>query len=155
MANAIKWSALGTYTTAIAGAATAPTLKNLANNTGKLGNAIDNATSGRDIYSEWELYVRCASAPTGNPFVDLYFIESADGTNYEDPGSSDSPVPAKMPVITFPIRLVATQQRIVIPRLILPPFKFKPMIWNNTGQAFTNTDNENVLSYRTYNEEIQ
>jgi hypothetical protein len=37
----------------------------------------------------------------------------------------------------------------------LPPFNFKPLVINKSGQAMSNTDSENILSYRPYNEEIQ
>jgi len=154
MANAIKWSALGTFTTAIAGAGVAPTLKALANAAQKLGAEIDNATATRNVLADWVLDVRGASAFTAGTWVELYFVQSVDGTNYAD--GDDSVAPAASALVgTFPLRAVSTQQRLALRGIELPPTKFKPLVINRGGQAFTNTDNENVLSYRPYNPEIQ
>lgn len=153
MANAIKWSALGTFTTAIAGAGTAPTLKNLANNAQKLGNEIDN-TSGRNIYADLDLFCRFQSAPSAGGTCEVYFIQSVDGTNYADGDDTVAP-PITALVAVIPVRAVTTQQRIAYRQIVLPATKFKPLLINKSGQAMTNTDNENILSYRPYNEEVQ
>lgn len=153
MPNAVKWSALGTRTLAIDGAATAPTLKNLANNARVLGNEIDNATSARNQYADWYLDIRFAVAPAAGAVVEVYFVTAHDDTNYEDGDSSTTP--AKPPRFVVPVRAVTTQQKIVVEQIILPPFKFKPLFINTGGQALTNTDNENRLYYRPYNDELQ
>lgn len=152
MANALKWSALGTRTLIINGDATTPTLKNLTSTSRKLGNEIDNA-SVQNQYAEWYADLRFASAPAAGAVVEVYFIEAHDDTNYED--GDDSTTPAKPPAFLIPVRAVTTQQKIVIPYILLPPFKFKPLVINTAGQALTNTDNENRLYYRTYNDELQ
>jgi len=36
---------------------------------------------------------------------------------------------------------------------MIGPGKYKPVVVNTGGQAFTNTDNENILYYRLYNEQ--
>jgi hypothetical protein len=158
MANRIPYSALGSFTTAIAGAATAPTLKNLANSGRKIGNAIDltGAGTARNVLVYFELLWRNASAPAANAPIELYLIPSIDGTNYDDADDSTDP-PASHLIYTFQTRAVATaQRRSNGPRpLILPAVKFKPFIYNKSGQAFTNTDNENVLSYRIVDYEVQ
>lgn len=153
MANKILWSALGTYTTAIAGAGVAPTLKNLANGGQKIGNEIDN-TSARDQYADWDLYCRFASSPSAGGSCDLYFIQAVDGTNYQDGDDSVAP-PVTAYVGSFPVRAVTTQQRVDLRQVMLPATKFKPLLINNSGQAMTNTDNENILSYRPYDDEVQ
>jgi hypothetical protein len=155
MANKVLWSALGTYTTAIAGGASAPTLKALSAAAQKIGDAIDLTGAGaRDILSEWDLMVRFASAPASGAYVSLYFILSVDGTNYQDGDDSIAP-PQSAFVRNFPCRLVDTQQRISLSGIRLPPTKFKPLVINNGSTAFTNTNDENVLSYRAYDPEIQ
>lgn len=153
MANEILWSALGTYTTAIAGAGVAPTLKNLASGGQKIGNAIDNATA-KDQYSDWDLYCRFGSAPSAGGSCDLYFIQAVNGTNYQDGDDSVAP-PVTAYVGSFPVRAVTTQQRVALRGLLLPATLFKPLLINNSGQSMTNTDDENILSYRPYNDEIQ
>lgn len=150
MANAIKYGALGSYTTAIAGAGVAPTLKNLSSAARKLGNAIDLTASGsRNLEANWDLLVRGASAFSATGAIELYFVKSIDGTNYENGDDSTDPPPSALVGIFYP-RAVTTAQRISIARIPLPNCIFKPFIYNKGGQAFTNTDNENVLSYRAY-----
>ena len=145
-----NYSALGTFTTAIDGSTTTPTLKNLANNGRKIGNAIDlTGSSDRDLGAFFELLVRSASAPAANAPVELYLICSPDGTNYER--GDDSTDPASTALIhVFPLAAVSTGYRLSSgPRpIILPACKFKPFIYNKSGQAFTNTDAENILSIR-------
>jgi hypothetical protein len=153
MANAVKWSALGTYTTVINGADVAPTLKGLANAGGKLGIEVDNATD-RNMYADFDLLCRFAAAPSAGGYVALYLVSAVDGTNYADGDDSVVP-PATAMVGTFPVRAVDTAQRVALRHVLLPATKFKPMVINKSGQAMTNTDDENVLSYRAYNEEVQ
>jgi hypothetical protein len=150
--STITWSTLGTFTTAIAGASTAPTLKNLANNGQKIGSEID-VTGIRNLYADFELYCRFVTAPTAGGLVSLYFIQALDGTNYADGDDSVAP-PQTAWAGVFPLRAVTTQQRIVLRHVLLPNTKFKPLLINKSGYAMTNTDNENILSIRQYSEEI-
>ncbi len=150
MTTTRKWGAQGTFTMAIAGAASAPTLKNLANAGQKIGNAIDNS-SNRYIYADWDLFCRFASSPSAGGYVALYLIPAVDGTNYTDGDDSVAP-PPNLLIATFPVRAVSTAQRVSAIGLRLPNGVFKPLVVNVSGQAMTNTDNENVLSYRPYYE---
>jgi hypothetical protein len=149
MSTPTLWSALGTFTLAIAGDASSPTLKNLASAGQILGNEID-WTADRSQYGIWQLRVRGASAFTAGSSVVVYFIQAADGTNYED--GDTSVLPAKAPRIIFPVRAVSTQQIIDVDPVLFPATKFKPLLVNNGGQAFTNTTDENQLHYRPYND---
>jgi len=153
MANAVKWSALGTFTTVINGDATAPTLKNLANNAQKLGSEVDGATE-RHMLADFDLYCRFAVAPSSGGHVALYLLQAIDGSNYAD--GDDSVAPAATALVgTFIVRAVTTQQRIAVRGVTLPATKWKPLAVNKSGQAMTNTDNENILRYRSYDPEIQ
>jgi hypothetical protein len=152
MPNAVKWSALGTRTLVINGDASAPTLKNLANGARVLGAEIDGATD-RNQVADWHLDARGASAFAVGSVVEVYFVVAHDDTNYEDGDSSITP--AKAPDFIVPLRNVSTQQKVVVRGIPLPPFKFKPLFVNTSGVALTNTDNENRLYYRAYNDEIQ
>lgn len=153
MANSIKWSALGSVLTFINGDNTAPTLKNLASLGQKLGNEVDNSTD-RNQYADFELQVRGVSAFTIGDYAELYLIQCLDGTNYSDGSDSVSPPPSTL-VGIFPFQAVSTAQRLVLKHVFLPATKFKPLIINKGAQALTNTDNENLLRLRTYNNEIQ
>lgn len=148
--SARRWSALGTYSTAIAGASSAPTLKNLANAAQKIGNAIDLTAAGsRQLYVDLDLLCRFQSAPVAGGYCEVYFVPAVDGTNYGDGDDSVAP-PLTYLVAQFPVRAVTTAQRVAYPRLVLPATLFKPLLINKSGVAMTNTDNENVLSYRAY-----
>jgi hypothetical protein len=155
MASKIKWSAQNAISTVINGDASAPTLKNLANNGQKVGSEVDNSlAANRDQYGDFELLVRGASAFSSGGYVELYLIQPVDGMNYQDGDDSVAP-PASALVGVFPLRAVNTQQRLALRGLLLPAGKFKPLVINKGGQAFTNTDNENVLKLRTFNDEFQ
>lgn len=150
MANPLKFSALGTFTTAIAGAASGISLKNLANGGRKLGAAIDlTGASNRQIWSNWELLVDPASAPGNGAPVELYFICAPDGTNYEYGDDSTDP-PFSAWAATFYLQGTANQHRIDVKHIRLPNCIFKPLVRNNSGQAFANINDVNILSYESF-----
>lgn len=157
MATTRTWVAYGISKTAIIlGADVAPTLKNLSSAAQKCGSEIDN-TSNLYQYVDWELYVRFASAPAAGASVSLYLVPAIDGTNYGDGADDSVTPPATCWVGAFPVRAVNTQQRVSLAaptaQCMIGPGKYKPVIVNSAGQAFTNTDGENILYYRLYNEQ--
>lgn len=153
MANIIKWGAQSSFTWAINDSATAPTLKGLANNGQKLGNAYDN-NANRNMFAAFQLWCKGASAFTANTVCELYILSSTDGSTYAD--GSDTIAPGyHMLVGVFPLRAVATAQLIILRDIPIPPLKFKPLLINRGGQAFTNVDTENHLLMWTYNPEVQ
>ncbi len=144
----LRWDTPDAITTIILGAGVAPTLKALASGGRKLGSEQDGATN-LQVFADFELQVRGAVAFTLNKPIELYILPSLDGTNYPDGDDSTAP-PQTAYVGAFIVRAVATQQRIHLGGVRVPPFKWKPLLINNGGQAFTNTDNENLLRMRTY-----
>jgi len=155
MANAIKWSALGAHTTVINGDGTAPTLKNLASNGQKLGLEVDNAAAGnRHQYADFELLCKGASAFSAGGYAELYLLQAVDGSTYQDGDDSVAP-PASALAGVFPLRAVSTAQRVALRGVLLPATRFKPLLINKGGQAFTNVDNDNLLKMRSYNDEVQ
>ena len=152
MASKIKWSALNSAAVLLNNDATSPTLKALANDALILGAEYDNSTNKEQL-AEFEFLVRCASAPSGAPYLEVFLVESFDGTNYEDGDGSTRP--ARPASFVVPVRAVSTQQRIVVSGIPIPPAKFKALVVNKTGQALTNTNGENGLSLRTYSPEAQ
>ena len=152
MTTTFDWAAPGTYSAGnlITGDGTSGDLKNLANAAIAQGAEVNN--EGGTIYAGVELMVRLASGASGSPHVRIWFVTALDGTNYED--GSTSVEPTRAPDIVFPIRLsTTTQMRMVIGPVMLPNAKFKATLKNYTGQAFTNTNSENQLSYRTWKDE--
>lgn len=148
MANAIKYSALGSIVTAIPGNTTAPTLKNLSSAARKLGDEIDWTQTGeRWQEANAQLKVRGASAFTSGGYVDLYLVKKLNGNyNY---GSDSLTPPATDFAGRFFLDSVSTQQYITI-QIVLPNCPFKPFLINNGGQAFTNTNDENELRIEPY-----
>ncbi len=117
-------------------------LNSLANNGNAIGSAFNN-TIGQtgDGYTlcDVELVVTYGTNPTANTGVSFWFIQSQDGTNYEDGDASITP--ARSPDLTFPVRAVTTLQRI-IRRTWLPWGLFKPLVKNDgTGQSMAATAN--------------
>lgn len=152
MPNQIQWSALGTYTTIIAGAAVAPTLKSLAAAGQKLGGTVAGATE-RFQYGDFDLLCKYATAPAAGAHCQLYVIQSVNGTIYQDGDDTVAP-PATAYVGSFPMRLVATAQRVSLRGILLPATDWKPLLINKGSTAFSAVNDENVLSYRPYNTEI-
>ena len=146
------YSALGTKTLAIAGGATAPTLKNLADGARVLGDEINT----RNQIGEWLLRVRLVSAPTAGELVRVWFILDVGnpGTEeYEDGSATVEPI--RIPDLFFPVRDVTTQQIIAATSTPIrkPNSPFKCLLKNDTGVAFTNTDDENELFYSFFDTE--
>lgn len=146
-----KWSAYSSAVTAVRNDGTAPTAKNLANAARVLGNEIDNATN-KDRWMDLELIARFGTNPTGGARMAVYLIPAIDGTNYADGDASIAP-PSTSLIATFPLRAATTQQRVSAVRIPVPPGKFKLLLENSSGQTTTNTDGENGLTARFYNEE--
>lgn len=71
--------------------------------------------------------------PTGTPTIDYWFDKSADGTNYEDPGSAAAP-PGTAFVGSAPTTTGSAAKRPgIIPNVPLPPGLFKVIAQNNTN----------------------
>lgn len=153
MANEIKWSAtLGSFTTLIAGVTATPTLKNLADNAVVVGNAI---SGNRHQYAGLELKCRFQASPNSYGVIEVYLVPDISGSQYLDGAGSSVIPPATLRVASLPLRAVTTQQFTGEVLINLPPFNFVPVVVNKSGAAMTNTDNENILSYRPFNSEVQ
>jgi hypothetical protein len=141
MPNAVKWATPTARTSGIsAGSAAA--------GAGILGSEIDNETN-KDRFATVTLTVTHGTAATANRVWLLYLLLETDGATFEDGGASTQP--GKMHTVAFPVRAVTTAQRISIPNVPLPPFGFKPLLWNDTDQSGSSVS----LEIETTNEEIQ
>jgi hypothetical protein len=108
-------------------------LDGLANNARAISGAVDN-TADLDFWDDVELVVTYGTAPSAGGTVELYLVESVDGTNYGDGGSGVAP-PATTLVGVFPLRAVTTAQRIMVRGVMIPPLNFKYVAVNKAGQA--------------------
>jgi hypothetical protein len=116
-------------------------LNSLANNANALGAAITFSTGEPGyLQAEAELLIAgMGGTPTANTTFTVWLLREIDGTNYEDGGTSVTPT--RVPDIIFPIRAVATAQRI-IQVCSLPPGNFKALVRNDaTGQAMAASGN--------------
>lgn len=124
-------------------------LNSLANNALAISSAFDNtyaAAGNGSVLADMELVVQFGTNPTAGTGVAVWFIQTQDGTNYEDGDASITP--ARRPDLVIPVRAVTTAQRI-IRRVTLPAGKFKALAKNDgTGQSFAAS--ANTLKIRPY-----
>ena len=138
----LKHATYGTFTTYLSSG-----LDALADAGKVLGTEIDN-TAALDLYYDFELNVTFGSSPTlGNP-VDLYVIPAIGGTDYADGSSTVEPAES-LRVGSFDVRNVNTAQRLALLNILVPPAKFKVLIRNSAGQAFSASGH--TLKYRPHN----
>ena len=114
----------------------------LADNALALSAAYDNtagAAGDGSTLCDLELVVSYASAPDAGSAVVVWLLASQDGTNYEDGGTSVTPL--RIPDRAFPLRPVTGAQRI-IRRVAMPPGLFKALLKNDaTGEAMAASGN--------------
>lgn len=125
-------------------------LNALANNARAVDATLfDNSAAGNDFpWADFELLVQFGTAPTTGT-IDLYALESVDGTNYSWGDASNDPPFTSWLGSWTPIATTSAQ-RLVLRNIPLPPGKFKLLLKNNaTGQAFAATGNIiSMLPYR-------
>ena len=124
-------------------------LNSLANAARAFGTAIANQ-SALNRYADFEIIAKFASRPTAvTPYVNLFLIPALFGATYTIITAATAP-PATLFVGAFPIATSTGPQRSVIPRVILPPLKFKTCTENNSGKSFAATGT--TVRHVTYNE---
>lgn len=140
----VQFSGKASVTTGIAAGS-------VSNGAGLLGSEIDLSGSGnRDQLIELTLAASHSSAPSaGGPYY-VYFLTAADGTNYEDGGTSVQP--ARIPDARINMRPVTGAQLVTIRDVrIGAPSKLKLLLWNATGQAATAV----TLTANVYSDAVQ
>ena len=70
--------------------------------------------------------------------VELYLIESVDGSIFVDGDSTIDPA-SKTLVGVYGLRAETVAQRHIVRRVKLPPAKFKYLVIQKTGQAFASS----------------
>lgn len=145
----VKHSARSTVVTACPSAAG---MINLTANQNALGAEIDN--SAGDQYADFLLKARGVDTFHAGDAILVWFIEAADGTNYEDGATGTGLYPLRQADIAFVLQLVSAQQTIVMQHVSLPNGKFKCLVRAATSHNLTNTADENSLVYYSYNDEL-
>jgi hypothetical protein len=143
MASTFKWAtpeAIATYFTT--------ELNSLANAAFvSAGAAIDNETALYE-YIAFEL-VLAALSPTAGAYVDVWIDPTMDGTNYSD---AAKPLQTSSLLCAFQLDTTAsTAQRVILPAVPIPPYKFKLQLRNGAGVALAASGN--TLKYRRFNEQ--
>lgn len=115
-------------------------LNSLANNAGALSSSAIENVSDLDLYVDIELVATFGVAPAANTTLDVYFVRSVDGVNFED--ASAAAPPQNGFVGSFPVQAITSVQRMVLPQILCPPRDFKVFVVNNaTGQALAAAGN--------------
>lgn len=125
-------------------------LNSLANGTAASGDVSNDAADELDLFCDLELVFTAASAPTADLTIDAYVQRSLDGTNYED--ATAARPPAAGYVGSFVSANSASAQRLIIPRVEIPPEDCKIVLVNNLGVALAASGN--VLRALFYTEQI-
>jgi hypothetical protein len=106
--------------------------------------AIDNLT-GLYPFVALQLDVTYGSAPAAGGYVAVFIEPSLDDSVYATP-HQDFLGPNALAF--FPLRAVTSQQIITIRDVLIPPFKFKLVLYNAAGQAMPASGT--TLKYRRY-----
>jgi len=125
-------------------------LNSLATGLRAFGTGVDNSTK-LHRFADFELISKYTSRPTSTaPYHNLYLIPALNGVTYVISVAATAP-PATLWAGSFPVQTSTGPQRSWIPRVMLPPFKYKTMLENKAGKALAATGS--TLRARTYNEE--
>lgn len=139
-----KWAVPASIATALDSG-----LNSLASGSLAISTAIDNET---DLYELINLEFILASvdwsAATGLE-IDIWFLTTVDGSNYEDGGTSVTP--ARPPDVIIPVRQLNGAQRIHVNNIPIPPLEFKILLKNGSSAAMAASSN--YLKYRRHNEQ--
>lgn len=122
-------------------------LNSLGNGSRQVSAAVANDTD-LNLYADIECSFASAVFTGGG--VDIYLLQSLDGTNYEDGGTGVTPT-AQCLLGRIPFRGATAAQIHSMRGIILPPTKFKILAINNTGVALASSGN--TITMRRYNEQ--
>lgn len=149
MATEFKYEAPGSPTTYLS-----TELNSLANADSVLGAKIDNEADGEnEMLLAVELYIATqGSARSSGGYCALYLLASVDDTNFNYGDGTPLVDPGTL-VATFALDAATTARYVVRHSIPVPPFDFKLMLYNNTGQAFASSGN--TLKYCLYSYESQ
>jgi hypothetical protein len=108
------------------------------------GSAVNNvqATANLNGYTraKIELYLAAYSGtPSANTSINVWFLRTVDGTNYED--GSSSVAPARNPDVVIPVNATASGPQRIIRECFLPVGSFKPLAKNTIGISLAGSGN--------------
>jgi len=125
-------------------------INTLASNTLSCRSAlISNSSSSAHIYGAFEL-VAWIGTGTCTPYCTLYGLPYPDLTNGPSTQDEEALVLGVFPWATATSTGAATQKRISLLNVTLPPTDFAVALKNVTGQAFSTALGSNALRYWLY-----
>jgi len=130
------------------------TLNTLAVDDAVVGATIDNVADGEnEMFIALEFYIDTQdSARDAGDYVAVHLLASVDDTAFNYGDGTPLVDPGTL-ICVFSLDAAATARYVVRTNIPIPPFDFKLMVVNKTGQAFAATGN--TLKYRLYSHESQ
>jgi hypothetical protein len=116
------------------------------------GTIIPNRTN---LYQYIQFWVKTKYLTgSASAALNLWFIQTLDGTNYED--GTTGTAPNKLPDVIIPVGASTSQYSIVWPQtpIIAPPNDFKVLLQNKTGYALSGSNSENMVYYAMFNDTV-
>lgn len=96
-----------------------------------VGTAIDN-TSNLDEWGACDI-VLASLNPTAGAYLQLFLVQSIDGTTYEDPATTSTNPGYMQSVAVVSVTTGSAAKRIMTAPFRLPPGKFKFVLLNKSG----------------------
>lgn len=138
-----KWAAPGSSTNIITTGANSLADGAMANSS---TTAVDNATD-KALYADVEVSL-ASFTPGANPYVDVAFFYSYDGTNFEDQST------ARLGCVVASLQMTtgASAKRMFRGNIPIAPFKFYVGLINHAAAALAGSGN--VVAIRTHNGDV-
>jgi hypothetical protein len=145
------WDTPGTADTLATGAS----LNALADGSGVVGSEVDNSSDRKTMMDIWFKVDTDRTSSGTDARVDFYLIPAPDGTNYPDPpGSTAADITG-----TYYIGQISSVKRNntvtnftsgALRGVVIPPFKFKVVVFNELGVALP-SNNNTICEGKRYN----
>lgn len=116
-----------------------------------VGTAFDN-TANLDQFGACDI-VLASLDPAAGGYLQLFLVQSLDGTNYEDAPTTTTNPGTHMLVATVALLDTSSAKRVMTPWFRLPPGKFKLVLYNGSGVSLGATGN--TVTLYTSNDEVQ
>jgi hypothetical protein len=138
MTTTFKWAAWASRSTGLT-----TELNSLANGAySAAGSAFDNTTN-LDEWAAAEIALASLN-PTAGAYLQLFLVQSLDGTNYEDAASSTNPG-YHQSIAVVSLTTGAAAKKIDTAPFRIPPGKFKLVLLNKAGVALAASGNTVTL----------
>lgn len=114
-------------------------LNSLTNGAAALSAAVANASDGYR-FGLWALDVDFGSTPAADQPIELWYVQSIDGSSTYEEGSTTGPVVSQYLAHMF-TTIAATSLARVSPLIAIPPYDFKALLVNKAGVTLAASGN--------------